>query len=100
MTKVEEESSWFYAVCTKCPKEILRSEGVFKCVDCNRIIPYPDKRLNYLYELFLSQAELLLIQFLYADSESAHCVVTAQDQLLSFFLMMKLVVFLTRLYST
>ncbi|KAL1831956.1 hypothetical protein ACET3Z_001607 [Daucus carota] len=46
VTKVEEESSWFYAVCTKCPKEILRSEGVFKCVDCNRIIPYPDKRFR------------------------------------------------------
>nr|XP_017227586.1 PREDICTED: uncharacterized protein LOC108192664 [Daucus carota subsp. sativus] len=43
VTKVKEGSSWFYAVCTKCPKKILRDQGVFKCTDCNRIIPYPDK---------------------------------------------------------
>ncbi|KAL1831211.1 hypothetical protein ACET3Z_000862 [Daucus carota] len=46
VTKVEEQSSWFYAVCTKCPKEISRVDGVFKCEDCNRIIPYPDKRFR------------------------------------------------------
>ncbi|KAL1818734.1 hypothetical protein ACET3Z_013603 [Daucus carota] len=46
VTKVEEGASWFYAVCTKCPNEILKEQGIFKCTDCNRIIPYPDKSDN------------------------------------------------------
>ncbi|WOG87093.1 hypothetical protein DCAR_0206315 [Daucus carota subsp. sativus] len=46
VTKVEEGASWFYAVCTKCPKEILKEQGIFRCTDCNRIIPYPDKRFR------------------------------------------------------
>uniref|UniRef100_A0A161XYQ7 Replication factor A C-terminal domain-containing protein n=1 Tax=Daucus carota subsp. sativus TaxID=79200 RepID=A0A161XYQ7_DAUCS len=46
VTKVEEGASWFYAVCTKCPNEILKEQGIYKCTNCNRIIPYPDKRFR------------------------------------------------------
>ncbi|WOH09907.1 hypothetical protein DCAR_0729367 [Daucus carota subsp. sativus] len=46
VTKVQEEASWFYATCTKCPKEIVKDKGVFNCVDCKRIIPFPDKRFR------------------------------------------------------
>ncbi|KAL1802349.1 hypothetical protein ACET3Z_030996 [Daucus carota] len=46
VTKVEVDTAWYYAACTKCPNEIQRSEGVFKCLDYNRIIPYPDKRFR------------------------------------------------------
>nr|XP_017250370.1 PREDICTED: uncharacterized protein LOC108220974 [Daucus carota subsp. sativus] len=43
VTKVEENASWYYSICTKCPREIVQEKGVFNCVDCKRIIPYPDK---------------------------------------------------------
>lgn len=44
VTSVDEKSGWYYAKCTKCPKEVARENGVYKCGDCKRIIPYPDKR--------------------------------------------------------
>ncbi|KAL1815832.1 hypothetical protein ACET3Z_018406 [Daucus carota] len=43
VTKVEENASWYYAICTKCPAEIVKENGVFNCMNCKRIIPYPDK---------------------------------------------------------
>ncbi|KAL1818319.1 hypothetical protein ACET3Z_013188 [Daucus carota] len=46
VTKVEENSSWYYAICTKCPTEIVKENGVFNCMNCKRIIPYPDKRFR------------------------------------------------------
>ncbi|KAL1825468.1 hypothetical protein ACET3Z_012246 [Daucus carota] len=46
VTSVVEDSGWCYAKCTKCPKEIARENGVYKCGNCQRIIPYPDKRFR------------------------------------------------------
>ncbi|WOH06658.1 hypothetical protein DCAR_0626086 [Daucus carota subsp. sativus] len=46
VTKVEENANWYYAICTKCPAEIVKENGVFNCINCKRIIPYPDKRFR------------------------------------------------------
>ena len=52
VTSVDEKSGWYYAKCTKCPKEVARENGVYRCGDCKRIIPYPDKRYFNLPSIF------------------------------------------------
>ncbi|KAL1804953.1 hypothetical protein ACET3Z_028021 [Daucus carota] len=43
---VHESNSWFYAECTTCYKQIDKVEGKFRCKNCNRIVPYPDKKFG------------------------------------------------------
>ncbi|WOH00620.1 hypothetical protein DCAR_0519989 [Daucus carota subsp. sativus] len=43
---VHVSNSWFYAECTTCYKQIDEVGGKFQCKNCNRIVPYPDKKFG------------------------------------------------------
>ncbi|KAK1361737.1 hypothetical protein POM88_046211 [Heracleum sosnowskyi] len=44
--RLEEKSSWYYANCAKCKIELFREGGTYKCLNCRRTIPHPDKRFR------------------------------------------------------
>ncbi|KAK1363372.1 hypothetical protein POM88_038933 [Heracleum sosnowskyi] len=44
--RLEEKSTWYYANCAKCKIEIFQEEGRYKCTECKRTIPHPDKRFR------------------------------------------------------
>ncbi|KAK1383044.1 hypothetical protein POM88_020779 [Heracleum sosnowskyi] len=44
--KLEDKSSWYYANCAKCKVEVFREGGRYKCTNCKRTIPHPDKRFR------------------------------------------------------
>ncbi|KAL1824304.1 hypothetical protein ACET3Z_011082 [Daucus carota] len=44
--KVEEKTNWYDNVCTSCDEEVNIVEGRYKCDNCKRNIPFPDKRFR------------------------------------------------------
>ncbi|KAK1381708.1 hypothetical protein POM88_019443 [Heracleum sosnowskyi] len=44
--RLEEKSTWYYANCAKCKIEVFREAGRYKCTNCKRTIPHPDKRFR------------------------------------------------------
>lgn len=42
--KVDEKMNWYICYCTQCDIEVLTVDGVYKCTQCSRVMPYPDKR--------------------------------------------------------
>ncbi|WOG88925.1 hypothetical protein DCAR_0208160 [Daucus carota subsp. sativus] len=48
--KVDEKMNWYICYCTQCDIEVLTVDGVYKCTQCSRVMPYPDKRFQ-LYTL-------------------------------------------------
>ncbi|KAK1402868.1 hypothetical protein POM88_002473 [Heracleum sosnowskyi] len=41
--KIDDKTTWYYAKCTNCEKELFPENGRFYCSSCNMIIPHPDK---------------------------------------------------------
>ncbi|KAK1354041.1 hypothetical protein POM88_047297 [Heracleum sosnowskyi] len=43
---VEPNEKWYIYVCTSCYREIDNENGTFKCIICDRNVPYPDKKFQ------------------------------------------------------
>lgn len=43
---VEENDSWWYGSCSKnsCHEEVIKFEGKYRCMRCNKNYPVPQKR--------------------------------------------------------
>lgn len=93
--KLETKSTWYFARCTGCEKELNRDNGQFYCGNCKRIIPHPDKRFNTLSSYFTAYFTykiryLALIWIVTEGFVFAPFARTKLDPLLSFFLTLKL----------
>ncbi|KAL1811187.1 hypothetical protein ACET3Z_021252 [Daucus carota] len=44
--KVEEQYNWYENCCPGCGEEVNKVEGRFRCTECKRNIPWPDKRFR------------------------------------------------------
>lgn len=42
--RIDPKEPWYYARCGKCKIEILLEGERYKCTECKRIIPHPEKR--------------------------------------------------------
>lgn len=65
MKRINQKVPWYYARCRKCKIEILVEAGRYKCSQCHRIIPHPEKR--YLLYKFRVNHMLLLGNIDYTD---------------------------------
>lgn len=54
ISTVEEKSNWWCYVCTKCHDRVKIVEDEYECAVCNRIIPYPQKRLLHLHKQYIA----------------------------------------------
>ncbi|KAK1388784.1 hypothetical protein POM88_016962 [Heracleum sosnowskyi] len=43
---IEETQKWYSTVCTDCEQEIELEAYKWFCLNCNRILPYPDKKFH------------------------------------------------------
>ncbi|KAK1393414.1 hypothetical protein POM88_012470 [Heracleum sosnowskyi] len=43
---VQPNEKWYIYVCTSCYREIDNENGTFKCIICDRNVPYPDKKFQ------------------------------------------------------
>lgn len=59
--KVEEKTNWYDNVCTSCDEEVNIVEGRYKCDNCKRNIPFPDKRYLNLYIVRIKSLQYQLI---------------------------------------
>ncbi|KAL1827487.1 hypothetical protein ACET3Z_005899 [Daucus carota] len=44
--KIREDLNWFFYICTKCNSELDYVDGRYKCPQCNRFFPWPQKRFR------------------------------------------------------
>ncbi|WOG88852.1 hypothetical protein DCAR_0208087 [Daucus carota subsp. sativus] len=44
--KVEEKNMWYDDVCSSCEKQVDILDGRYKCLECKRSIPFPEKRFR------------------------------------------------------
>ncbi|KAL1805639.1 hypothetical protein ACET3Z_028707 [Daucus carota] len=44
--KVEPKNMWYDDVCSSCDKPVEILDGRYKCLDCKRSIPFPEKRFR------------------------------------------------------
>ena len=49
---VEETKLWYFEACSSCSKEIEVVNGKYRCEECKRNIPFPEKRLILFQMLF------------------------------------------------
>ena len=49
ITTIEEKSTWWCYVCTKCHQRVKQVDDEYECEECKRIISYPPKRLVHLH---------------------------------------------------
>ncbi|XP_063939643.1 uncharacterized protein LOC135148407 [Daucus carota subsp. sativus] len=51
IVKIDENLKWFYNACTSCDKEMKIEQLGPICESCNRIVPYPQKKLVQLFHV-------------------------------------------------
>ncbi|KAL1812673.1 hypothetical protein ACET3Z_022738 [Daucus carota] len=44
--KIREDLNWFFYVCTKCNTQLDYIDGRYKCPQCSRFFPWPQKRFR------------------------------------------------------